>query len=272
MRLQFVEGKGPQFADPLESGRDLQRLHSCEASLDYVYEAIARTLDRLAGRVPLIGFAGAPWTLAAYMIEGQGSRTFKKVKVWLYDHPEEVHRLLELLSEEVVAYLRAQIQAGVHAVQLFESWAGALSPEDFRVFCLPYLRRVIAGLRDVDAPLILFARGAGHSLVAQATTGADVLGIDWNTDIGLARERVGLTVALQGNLDPCILYAQPESIRAEVTKVLEKFGPGSGHIFNLGHGILPDVPPEHALAMVQAVRELSPRFHVQELGSGPVSA
>jgi uroporphyrinogen decarboxylase len=265
MKLEFVEGQGPRFTQPLQSGKDLKRLHSVAGNLDYVYEAIRLTLERLAGQVPLIGFAGAPWTLAAYMIEGQGSRTFKNVKLWMYDHPGDLHNLLDLLTRTVVDHLQNQIRAGAHAVQVFDSWAGILSPEDFKRFSLPYLRQVVAGLQATGAPVILFARGAGHSLVALAATGADVLGIDWNTDLAMARDRVGLAVALQGNLDPCVLYAKPETIRREVARILEKFGPSPGHIFNLGHGILPDVPPENARAMVDAVKEISPRYHVQEL-------
>ncbi len=274
MRLQFAEGQGPHFTEPLTPTGGLQRLRLPEPDrdLDYVYEAIDLVLSQLAGRMPLIGFSGSPWTLAAYMIEGHGSRTFKQVKLWMYNHPDELRELLDLLTAAVLRHLRAQIDAGAHVVQIFDSWAGVLSPDDFRTFSLPYLRRIVDGLRETGVPVILFARGAGHSVVDLAATGADVLGIDWNTDLGVARERVGGAVALQGNLDPAALYARPEVIRREVARVLEKYGLGQGHIFNLGHGILPDVPPEHARVLVQAVKELSPAFHTAAAEVGNLEA
>ncbi len=223
-------------------------------------DAIRVIVDGLAGRVPLIGFSGAPWTLATYMVEGGGSKNFAVVKKMLYDSPELLHRLLDKITGTVVSYLNAQIEAGVHAVQIFDTWGGILTPDDFETFSLQYIQRIIEEL-DRKVPVIVFAKGTGQLLESIAQTGCDVVGIDWMTDIGAARRRIGSQVALQGNMDPCVLYASPERIRREVEKILGKFGEGEGHIFNLGHGILPDIPVDHARAFIDAVHELSPPYH-----------
>jgi len=223
---------------------------------------IRRELD---GRVPLIGFSGSPWTLATYMVEGNSSKEFSTIKAMLYDRPELLHRLLDTVASAVTIYLNAQIAAGAQAVMLFDTWGGALGPREYREFSLAYMTRIIAGLtREQDGqriPVILFTKGGGQWLESMADSGADALGLDWTTDIGAARTRVGERVALQGNLDPAVLYAQPEHIRTEVARVLASYGHGSGHVFNLGHGIHPQINPEHAAAMIAAVHDLSRPYH-----------
>jgi uroporphyrinogen decarboxylase len=216
--------------------------------------------------VPLIGFAGSPWTLATYMVEGGSSRDFRLVKGMLFQDPAALHRLLELLADAVAEYLNGQIAAGAQALMIFDTWGGILNPRDFRAFSLAYMSRVIGKLSrgssgDGRIPVILFTRGAGGWLESIAQSGCDAIGIDWNVDIGDARAQVGDRVALQGNLDPCVLYASPERIRQEVATVLESYGPGPGHIFNLGHGVHPQVNPEHVAALVEAVHDLSPPHH-----------
>ncbi len=262
MELRFLAGEGPHFPSPIRSGDDISRLDVPDPTerLGYVMDAIRVIVDGLAGRVPLIGFSGAPWTLATYMVEGGGSKNFAVVKKMLYDSPELLHRLLDKITGTVVSYLNAQIEAGVHAVQIFDTWGGILTPDDFETFSLQYIQRIIEEL-DRKVPVIVFAKGTGQLLESIAQTGCDVVGIDWMTDIGAARRRIGSQVALQGNMDPCVLYASPERIRREVEKILGKFGEGEGHIFNLGHGILPDIPVDHARAFIDAVHELSPPYH-----------
>jgi uroporphyrinogen decarboxylase len=219
----------------------------------------------LGGRVPLIGFAGSPWTVATYVVEGSGSRTFAVIKKMLYGEPALLHRLLDVLTRATIAYLNAQIAAGAQAIMIFDTWGGVLAPADFREFSLRYLERIVAGLgRELDGrrvPSILFTKGGGAWLAESAATGCDALGVDWTTDLADARRAVGDRVALQGNLDPSALHAPPSGIRAQVSRVLGSFGHGAGHVFNLGHGIHPDVPPEHAHAMIEAVHELSPAYH-----------
>jgi len=211
--------------------------------------------------VPLIGFSGSPWTLATYMVEGKGTRSFRRIKELVYDNPKDAHALLEKLARVVASYLNAQIEAGAEAVQIFDTWGGILPPEEFREFSLRSINQVLQLLRRNGAPVIVFCKDCGHSLEAIADTRPDVVGLDWTVDIGKARDMVGSYVALQGNLDPAMLYASPERIRTAVKNILEKFGKGPGHIFNLGHGILPDVPVEHAKSFVQAVKEESPKYH-----------
>ncbi|HVL18993.1 MAG TPA: uroporphyrinogen decarboxylase [Gemmatimonadales bacterium] len=261
MALTVEEGTGPRFDAPLRSAADVARLREAapEEDLRYVLDALRLARRELNGRVPLVGFAGAPWTLLSYMVEGAGSKTFAQAKRFLVEQPSEAHRLLERLACTVGAFLRAQVEAGAEAVQLFDSWAAALGPRDFRTFALPYLARACRIAREAGAPVIAFAPGAGWALEEIAEhTGADVIGVDWQTDAAQARRRLqGRPVALQGNLDPCWLYAPPAIIRERTREMLAAFGP-KGHIANLGHGILPDVPVEHARAFVAAVQEWRP--------------
>ena len=258
MQLSVEDGVGPRFAEPLRAPAQFDRLHDVkpEEGLGYVLEAIRLARRALEGRVPLIGFAGAPWTLASYMIEGGASRSFALAKRLLVEDPARAHALLGRLAKAVGAFLKAQVVAGAQVVQVFDSWAGALGPEDFRTFALPYLAEAVHVAKAAGAPVIAFAPGAGWALEEIArVTGADVLGVDWQTEAGAANRRVApFPVALQGNLDPCWLYAPPPVIRERTTAMLAAFG-GRGHIANLGHGILPDVPVEHARAFVDAVKE-----------------
>ncbi|MFQ5676274.1 MAG: uroporphyrinogen decarboxylase, partial [bacterium] len=263
MHLAFVEGKGPVFEKPLRTEADVNTLDTVkvEEQLGYVLAALRLVRQELAGRVPLIGFAGAPWTLAAYMVEGQGSRQFTNIKSLAYNAPDLLHKLLNLLSTAVANFLSAQIDAGAQVVQIFDSWAGILTPEYFRAFSLPYLAKVIRLVKNKGVPIIVFARDAGHSFAKLSEIGADVLGVSWTENLATARQSVQNKVALQGNLDPCALFASKDVIKKEVEKVLQAAGEGSGHVFNLGHGILPTTPVENAKAMVEFVKELSMKFH-----------
>jgi uroporphyrinogen decarboxylase len=263
MKVVFTEQKGPQLPDPIRTQTDLARLcvPDPEETMKFVPDAIRLINHALQGRIPLLGFSGAPYTLASYMIEGETSKNFYGIKRRLFEAPKLLHALLDKLADTVTAYLNAQIAAGAHAVQLFDTWAGALSPTEYAEFAFPYTQRVITGLSRELTPVILYVNGGGDYLERMAETGADVLSLDWRVDIGEARRRIGHKVALQGNLDPCALYAPPEAIRAQVARILGSFGKGEGHIFNLGHGILPDIPVAHAVAMVDAVHEESARFH-----------
>jgi uroporphyrinogen decarboxylase len=260
--VEMIKGTGPHFPAPLHTPDDLERLvrPEVEQALSYVFDALRLTRRRLAGRVPLIGFCGAPWTLMAYMIEGGGSKHFARSKTWLYRYPTQSQQLLQAIADVCADYLVAQAEAGAQVVQVFDSWAGLLGPTEFRTFALPYLRQIADRMRlaHPGVPRILFAKGAHYALDDLAQAGYDVLGLDWTTDPRLARETVGDRVALQGNLDPCVLYAEPAVIRREVGRMLQAFGP-RGHIANLGHGMQPDHDPEHARAFVDAVRELSAR-------------
>lgn len=265
--LSFAEGEGPRFAHPLRSAADIEKLHvpDPETDLGYVMEAVRVIRRELAGRVPLIGFAGSPWTLACYMIEGRGGTDFRLAKALLTGQPALMHRLLDLLTDAVIAYLAGQYRAGAQALMVFDSWGGVLAPAHFREFSLRYLQRIVdelpRGEGPTRAPLILFPKGANMHIPALADTGADGLGLDWTIGLGEARRLSGDRIALQGNLDPALLYAKPEAIRHEVARVLTDYGHGHGHVFNLGHGITPDVPPEHLAAAIAAVHELSPAFH-----------
>ncbi len=258
MALSVDEGVGPRFHHPLRSAGDFDRLRDVvpEADLGYVIDALRLARRALDGRVPLVGFAGAPWTLMSYMVEGQGSKSFTQAKRLLVQDPARAHALLARLARTVGGFLAAQVAAGAQAVQLFDSWASALGPRDFREFALPYLAEAVRLARAAGAPVIAFAPGAGWALEEIArVTGADVIGVDWQTDAADARRRLGgHRVALQGNLDPCWLYASPGEIRSRTRDMLAAFG-GRGHIANLGHGINPDVPVSHAQAFVDAVKE-----------------
>jgi len=266
--LYFVEGEGPKFQHPLRDAAAIRRLGVVdpEARLDYVAAALRLIRRELAGRVPLIGFAGSPWTLATYMVEGGSSREFARLKTLLYDQPALLETLLAVLADSVAAYLTMQVRAGAQVLMIFDTWGGVLTPADYRRFSLDFMARIIEQLpREYEGrrvPVILFTKGGGQWLEAMADAGADALGLDWTVNIGEARRRVGERVALQGNLDPAVLYASPEHIRERVAGILEDFGAGSGHVFNLGHGIHPQVDPDHAGAMIQAVQAISPRFHV----------
>ena len=267
LELYFVTGEGPRFRRPLESVGDIRKLPRPDigASLGYVMDAIALTRRELGGKVPLIGFSGSPWTLATYMIEGGSSKSFSKAKNLLYQEPAAAHELLGKLADTVTDYLNAQIDSGAQAVQIFDTWGGALSADAYREFSLAYMQRIVEGLqRENDGrrvPVILFSKGCNTQLEALAGTGCDALGVDWTITLREARSRVGGQVALQGNLDPAILLASPGVIRREAGRVLESFGGGEGHVFNLGHGITPDVDPANLAALIDAVRELSPAFH-----------
>lgn len=265
MGLPFtmVESEGPRFPSPVRTRADVEalRVTDPERSLRYVMDALELAKRTLGGRVPLIGFSGAPWTLATYMVEGGGTRDFKHIKRMMLDEPETLELLLEKLTLMVRQYLEAQVAAGADALQLFDTWAGILDPDHFRKFALDPMADVVAKLRRSGQPLIVFPRGANHALRDVAAIGADVVSLDWTVDLAEARRLTDDRVALQGNLDPAFLLASPERIRHEVRSILAKYGRGPGHIFNLGHGILPDVPPDHARAMVRAVREESPVYH-----------
>ncbi|WP_252271692.1 uroporphyrinogen decarboxylase [Pseudomonas subflava] len=265
--LYFETGEGPRFKKVVSSMADIDALPipDAEQDLGYVMDAVRTIRRELNGRVPLIGFTGSPWTLATYMVEGGSSRDFRKSKAMLYDNPQAMHALLDKLARSITAYLNGQIKAGAQAVQIFDSWGGALSSAAYQEFSLRYMKQIVDGLiREHDGrrvPVILFTKGGGLWLEAMAETGAEALGLDWTCDIGSARQRVGGKVALQGNMDPAVLHAKPEAIRAEVARILASYGPGDGQVFNLGHGITPEVPPEHAKAFFEAVHELSAQYH-----------
>jgi len=261
--LYFAEGEGPKFHKPLRSEADIDQLEVINTAVDltYVTDAVSMIRQELNGRVPLIGFSGSPWTLATYMIEGQSSRDFTRAKTMLYTQPELLHQLLEKLALSVIDYLNAQILAGAQVVQIFDTWGGALSYSAYLEFSLSYMAKIVDGLIKQadgrDVPVILFTKGGGLWLEAMADTGCDCLGLDWTVDIGAAHQRVGDKVALQGNMDPAILRAKPEVIRGEVKRILGSFGENDGHVFNLGHGITPDINPDNAKIFIDAVHEFS---------------
>jgi uroporphyrinogen decarboxylase len=265
--LYFVSGEGPKFRHTITSPEAVEKLPDVDMAdaLSYVTDAVALIRRELNGSVPLIGFSGSPWTLATYMIEGGGSKDFRLAKSFLYNHPEAMHQLLDKLADCVTDYLNAQIRAGAQAVQIFDTWGGILTPTAYQDFSLRYMEKIVANLikesEGRKIPAILFTKNGGQWLESMASTGCQALGLDWTTDIGNARQRVGSKVALQGNMDPSILYASPDSIRAEVKRILTSFGPGEGHVFNLGHGITPEVNPDHVSAFVDAVHEYSAEYH-----------
>ncbi len=269
MELTFGVGEGPKFPDPITCRADVEKLPvpDPEDELSYVMKAVEAIQTGLHGRVPLIGFAGSPWTLATYMVEGGGSKNFSKVKAMAFNDPATMHLLLEKLADSVAAYLNAQISHGVQAVQIFDTWGGILSTSDYQAFSLQYMQRIISQLtrehRGRRVPVILYTKGGMNWLEAIADTGCDVVGLDWTIDIDVARQHIGDRVALQGNMDPTMLYAKPERIHSEVANILQRFGHGNGHVFNLGHGITPDVPVEHAKAFINAVKQESPRYHAK---------
>jgi uroporphyrinogen decarboxylase len=265
--LYFADGEGPKFERPLRTEAEVMALNVPDMeSLDYVFKAVTQIRLEINGRVPLIGFSGSPWTLACYMVEGQGSREFHTIKKMLYARPDLMHRILEINATAVAQYLNAQIDAGAQAVMIFDSWGGALADGAYQEFSLRYMQRVLEQLQrekdGVRIPAVVFTKGGGIWLDEMADIGADALGLDWTVNLGRARALVGDRVALQGNLDPAILFALPEQIRAEVERSLTAYGApshGHGHVFNLGHGISQFTPPESVTAMVDAVHEFSRR-------------
>jgi len=264
--LHFVEGEGPRFERPLRDEAAIHALGPPDLErLRYVFDAISLTRRELHDRVPLIGFSGSPFTLACYMIEGGGSDDFRHVKSLLYSRPELLHRILDVNARAVIEYLNAQIQAGAQAVMVFDTWGGALADEAYAEFSLRYSKQVLAGLvRESEGrivPRILFTKGGGGWLESMADSGADALGVDWQTNLREARRRVGDRVALQGNLDPMALFAPPAVIEREAQRVLDAFGKGTGHVFNLGHGVSQHTPPDHVAALIEAVHSRSLGAH-----------
>ena len=264
--LHFVEGEGPKFERTVRTEAEVAKLHAPDMEqLRYVFDAVAVIRRELHGRVPLIGFSGSPFTLACYMIEGGGSDDFRHVKSMLYSRPDLLHRILDVNAKAVVAYLNAQIAAGAQAVMVFDTWGGVLSDAAFEEFSLAYSRQVMAGLTRTHeervVPRILFTKGGGLWLEGLSQSGADALGIDWQTPLGEARRRVGARVALQGNMDPMALFGTPSAIEAEAQRVLDAFGTGPGHVFNLGHGISQHTDPERVQALVEAVHARSVGAH-----------
>lgn len=268
--LHFTQGEGPAFDKPLRNQADIDRLAipDPELSLTYVMDTLRLIRRELQGAVPVIGFSGSPWTLATYMIEGGSSKAFTLIKKLRYHSPDILHRLLDKLAQSVTLYLNAQISAGAQAVMIFDTWGGVLTGEDYQQFSLHYMQQIIDGLlRQYEQhriPVTLFSKGAGQWLEAMAQTGCDAVGIDWTCDMQQARQRIGQQVALQGNLDPCALYAEPDIIEQQVAQLLAAFGAANGHIFNLGHGLLPDIPVNHVAHLVEAVHRLSVPYHQQQ--------
>ena len=266
LELYFAEGEGPKFERPLQNEADIAKLEVPDmARLQYVFDAVSSIRRTLNGRVPLIGFSGSPFTLACYMVEGGSSKEFRTIKTMMYSRPDLLHKILDTNAQAVTAYLNAQIDAGAQAVQIFDTWGGVLSDAAFEEFSLRYMKQIVSGLKRESegrrVPVILFAKGGGLWLEKMAEAGADALGLDWTCNIGEARRRVGGKVALQGNFDPFALFGTPEAIRAEAGRILAGYGSGSGHVFNLGHGISQFANPEHAKILVDAVHELSRQYH-----------
>jgi len=265
--LYFEAGEGPKFERPILSLADVKKLPhpDPEIELKYVMDAVRTIRKNLNGDVPLIGFSGSPWTLATYMIEGGSSKAFTKIKKMAFAEPQTLHLLLDKVADSVISYLNAQIAAGAQSVMVFDTWGGVLSPRDYKLFSLQYMEKIVAGLtREYDGqkiPVTLFTKNGGMWLESIAATGCDALGLDWTIDIADAKARVGDKVALQGNMDPSVLYASPDRIEQEVGDILAGFGQGSGHVFNLGHGIHLDVPPENAGVFVDAVHKQSAQYH-----------
>ncbi|RUO20305.1 uroporphyrinogen decarboxylase [Aliidiomarina haloalkalitolerans] len=265
--LYFEQGEGPRFKNPIRDAKAVAALPvpDPEDELGYVMNAVKTIRKALNGDVPLIGFSGSPWTLATYMVEGGSTKNFSIVKSLMYREPKVMHQLLDKLAQSVTSYLNAQIANGAQAVMIFDTWGGVLSPRDYQEFSLRYMQQIVDGLvREADGrkvPVTLFTKNGGQWLDIMAATGCDALGVDWTTDLATARKLTGGKVALQGNMDPSVLYAAPERIREEVKTILASYGQGPGHVFNLGHGIHPEVDPAHAEAFIKAVHEFSPSYH-----------
>ncbi|MTC33665.1 uroporphyrinogen decarboxylase [Providencia alcalifaciens] len=266
--LYFEVGEGPRFKKPVASAADVKNIPvpDPEMELGYVMDAVRAIRKALKGDVPLIGFSGSPWTLATYMVEGGSSKAFTKIKKMMYEDPNTLHLLLDKLADSVILYLNAQVRAGAQSLMIFDTWGGVLTKRDYLEFSLRYMHKIVDGLiRENEGrrvPVTLFTKGGGQWLEEMAATGCDALGLDWTTEIADARRRVGDQVALQGNMDPSMLYAPPARIEQEVQHILAGFGQGEGHVFNLGHGIHQDVEPEHAGAFVDAVHRLSRQYHL----------
>ncbi|NVJ58966.1 MAG: uroporphyrinogen decarboxylase [Gammaproteobacteria bacterium] len=266
--LHFVAGEGPAFHNPVRTAQDVNNLFVPDPhdKLKYVVDAVSTIRKALNGDVPLIGFSGSPWTLATYMVEGGATKNFSLIKSMLYAEPHLLHSLLDTLAESVIVYLNAQIEAGAQAVMIFDTWGGVLTPRDYKEFSLRYMEKIVAGVKreheGEKIPVTLFTKNGGAWLDIMADTGCDALGVDWTTDLKDARAKVSNRVALQGNMDPSVLYSSPDRIRSEVKTILDSYGLGAGHIFNLGHGIHQTVDPEHAKAFVDAVHELSRPLHI----------
>ncbi|MGO4998141.1 uroporphyrinogen decarboxylase [Oceanisphaera sp. W20_SRM_FM3] len=267
--LYFENGEGPKFERPITCMADVQKLGipDPEGELQYVMNAVRTIRRELKGEVPLIGFSGSPWTLATYMVEGGGSKAFTKIKKMMFSDPQAMHLLLDKLADSVTSYLNAQIAAGAQSLMIFDTWGGVLSTRDYNEFSLRYMAKIVDGLvRENEGrrvPVTLFTKNGGQWLEAIAATGCDGIGLDWTIDMADAKRRVGDKVALQGNMDPSMLYAPIPRIEQEVATILESFGEGSGHVFNLGHGIHLDVDPEHAGAFIRAVQRLSRPYHTK---------
>lgn len=265
--LHFEAGEGPRFSHPITRVADVEKLPvpDPEDELGYVMNAVRTIRSALKGEVPLIGFSGSPWTLATYMVEGGSSKAFTRIKKMMYSEPKALHLLLDKLAQSVILYLNAQIRAGAQSVMIFDTWGGVLTGRDYQQFSLHYMHKIVDGLQRENegrrVPVTLFTKGGGQWLEAMAETGCDALGLDWTINIEDARRRVGHKVALQGNMDPSILYAPAARIEEEVATILEGYGSGEGHIFNLGHGIHQDVSPENAGVFVEAVHRLSRPYH-----------
>jgi uroporphyrinogen decarboxylase len=265
--LYFETGEGPKFQHPISSHRDVENLPipDPELGLGYVMDAVRTIRKNLKGEVPLIGFSGSPWTLATYMVEGGSSKAFTKIKKMAFSEPKTLHLLLDKLADSVILYLNAQIAAGAQSVMIFDTWGGVLSPRDYQLFSLQYMEKIVDSLtREYDGariPVTLFTKNGGQWLEAIAATGCDAIGLDWTINIADAKARVGDKVALQGNMDPSVLYAPKARIEQEVADILAGFGKGEGHVFNLGHGIHLDVPPENAGHFVEAVHKFSKQYH-----------
>ena len=261
--LHFIEGEGPKFTNPLNSLQDIEHLKKPDVSqeLSYVSEAVSVIKKNLKGRVPLIGFTGSPWTLATYMVEGGSSKTFSKVKGLMYENPKHMHQLLDVLADTIIDYLNSQIESGADSVMIFDTWGGLLNKESYENFSLRYMSKIVDGIaREYEGkiiPVTLFTKGGSAWLEQIAATGCDAIGIDWTIEIGEAERRVGGQVALQGNLDPSVLFASKEVIKTEVNKILGQFKGSTGHVFNLGHGITPEVNPESMKFLVDAVHSYS---------------
>jgi uroporphyrinogen decarboxylase len=265
--LNFVADEGPKFSRVISNAADVARLPEIDMQRDlsFLNAAVEMVVQELDDEIPLIGFAGSPWTVATYMIEGQTSKQFNKVRGMLYKDPTTLHALLEHLTQQTTNYLIAQIKAGVSVVMLFDTWGGILADPLYLEFSLQYMRKIVTSLKQSYAtvPIILFSKNGGRCVREIAATGCDAIGLDWTADLAVARALVGDKVALQGNLDPCVLYADPQQIRTHVQEVLQAYGDGNGHIFNLGHGIPLDVNPQHVEVMLEAIKTYSPAFHKQ---------
>ena len=265
--LYFEEGEGPKFRKTIREASDVENLPTVNmpSELSYVMDAVSVIRKELNGSVPLIGFSGSPWTLATYMIEGGGSKDFRHAKQFMYDNPEAMHLLLDKLADAVTDYLNGQIAAGAQAVQIFDTWGGILTPSCYQEFSLAYMEKIVANLTKESegrkVPSIVFTKNGGQWLESIVASGADAVGLDWTIDIGEARQRAKGQVALQGNMDPTMLYSSPQAIRKEVGVILEAYGSGAGHVFNLGHGITPQVNPDNVSVFVEAVHELSAQYH-----------